>query len=269
MAGISAEVVTMTPQMAQVILDDQATIGEDKSICQRATDRTRIAQYAREMKAGTWLLNGEGIQLNGSRLLNGQHRLKAVVLAGVGVPMLVVRGVDTAAFATIDQGKGRTLGNVLQMSGMPYRAEVGGAARMAMLYEQFGNVDRMADRRPAIPEIVAYAMAHQDALVEGGYLSVAVKLGHRSTLATLAFLGRFRTERAEFFRRLTEGIELRQDEPVRHLRERFIANNAQREHARSEVMFAYAIKAWNATIQGQPMGRLFFRSNETYPVMVR
>ena len=55
----------------------------------------RVRQYANDMKAGKWNLTGQGITFgkNGN-LLDGQHRLHAIILADTAVDMLVVTDAE-------------------------------------------------------------------------------------------------------------------------------------------------------------------------------
>src|SRR3990172_8052075 len=56
-----------------------------------------VADYARDMTAGHWTLNGEAIKFaTDGTVLDGQHRLRAVIDSDVTVQMLVVVGLDPA-----------------------------------------------------------------------------------------------------------------------------------------------------------------------------
>lgn len=67
-----------------------------------------VEKYADAMKNGEWLLTPEPIVIaETGRLLNGQHRLNAVVQADIGVKMFVVRNVSENAFPAIDRGVSR------------------------------------------------------------------------------------------------------------------------------------------------------------------
>lgn len=78
-----ASVIKVTPILAKAWLE------QNKS--NRSLRPQRVNQYARDMKAGKWNLTGQGITFaeDGS-LLDGQHRLNAIVVANVSVYMLVV-----------------------------------------------------------------------------------------------------------------------------------------------------------------------------------
>jgi hypothetical protein len=68
-----------------------------------------VAPYAEVIRAGDWLITPEPIVIASSgRLLNGQHRLNAIIEAGITVYMFVVRGVAEEAFPAIDRGVSRS-----------------------------------------------------------------------------------------------------------------------------------------------------------------
>jgi hypothetical protein len=69
----------------------------------------QVEAYARDMKAGEWFNNGEAIVFDANgNLKDGQHRLLAVVKAGVPVYMFVIRGVDPMV-TTFDYGLNRRM----------------------------------------------------------------------------------------------------------------------------------------------------------------
>lgn len=88
--------------------------------------RLLLAQkYAAQMVANHWVLNGETITFDKyGRLVDGQHRLKAVLLSGVTVPMLVVRGVEPKVYPTINTGRGRLPADVLNTKAAGNKASI-------------------------------------------------------------------------------------------------------------------------------------------------
>ena len=58
--------------------------------------RSVIKSYAEDMKAGLWQLNGEPIVFDEDGFLkDGQHRLAAILMSGVTIRTVVIRGVGT------------------------------------------------------------------------------------------------------------------------------------------------------------------------------
>ena len=80
----------ITPEIAKEYLDQHNNMNPRKKI-----NRPVVNSYAMDMKAGKWHLNGEPIVIDANgNIKNGQHRLLAVVAAGVPVYFYVVRGID-------------------------------------------------------------------------------------------------------------------------------------------------------------------------------
>jgi hypothetical protein len=76
----------------------------------------RVSQYARDMKAGNWVPVGEPIAISDKGdLLNGQHRLHAVIEADVTVDIPVARGVPAHLQDSMDRGLKRTFSDVLKL----------------------------------------------------------------------------------------------------------------------------------------------------------
>lgn len=80
----------------------------------RSLRRAKAAQYAAMMKAGNWLTAPEPIVISKSgRVLNGQHRLLAVIIADITVKFFIIEGVDDALFKVIDRGMMRSASDAL------------------------------------------------------------------------------------------------------------------------------------------------------------
>lgn len=84
----------------------------------RKIGERRVQNYAKDMAAGAWQLNGEAIKFNKDGILiDGQHRLLAVIKAGVPIKMLVIRDVDNTV-SLYDRGYSRATYSSLLMSGV-------------------------------------------------------------------------------------------------------------------------------------------------------
>jgi hypothetical protein len=79
----------------EVIDQEQAKAYLDNNARHRPIKAKKVFQYMDEMVDGKWRLNGKTITFDrNGRLLNGQHRLTAVLQSGVPLTTLVVRGLD-------------------------------------------------------------------------------------------------------------------------------------------------------------------------------
>jgi len=104
-SALSAVVETITPAIAEAYLQHSPK--------NRPFNLAWAKYLAEQIKRGNWKLNGESICFDeNGNLTQGQHRLHAVIMAGVPIMSLVVRNPEEGSFATYDQGKKRTPGEV-------------------------------------------------------------------------------------------------------------------------------------------------------------
>lgn len=95
-AGVTAQVEQISPIVAKAYLG-----------CSRGNRLLRkrhVTTLSALMRAGDWVV-GQPLLFSGTgRLLDGHHRLRAVVASKVSVPFLVVRGIADAAWEHLDTG---------------------------------------------------------------------------------------------------------------------------------------------------------------------
>ena len=110
---------TFTPAKARRLLDVSANI---EGFENRAPAKSVVSRYAGDITRGHWFADtGETIKLaladDGKTefVIDGQHRLMAVVEANAACAFWVMRHVPVAAFQYLDQGKPRDLVNIFQM----------------------------------------------------------------------------------------------------------------------------------------------------------
>ena len=93
---ITACIESVTPAKAAEWL---ASMGRNRNVKEPS-----VAMYANDMVNGNWKISPQGIAFDeAGTLFDGQHRLRAVVRAGLAVPMLVLRGFP------VEQGKMKTM----------------------------------------------------------------------------------------------------------------------------------------------------------------
>lgn len=105
-----SEMVTITPAMALKWL-------ENSNIRNRPLSQNHINKLARDMKNGHWKQTHAGIAFDPSGvLLDGQHRLWAIVESETTQSMMVVYNVPKNAVMFIDSGRSRTVVDILKLS---------------------------------------------------------------------------------------------------------------------------------------------------------
>ena len=147
-----SEVITITPKMAKEYLEKNMKNN-------RRVSRDLVQRYARIMHAGGWNLTHQGIAFDDrGELIDGQHRLNAIVQANVPVKMLVTYDVEHTngeAF-TIDAGRRRTIQNIMQISGIDDVVFRG----VASYISSFLKWKVPAGRKTEPAEIIAYIERH-------------------------------------------------------------------------------------------------------------
>lgn len=132
------EFMIVTPRIAQAWLT--------KNSNNRNLRPRKVDAYAAAMRAGDWIASGDSIKFDpDGNLLDGQHRLAAVVASGVSITVLVVWDVSPEAQAVVDTGARRTSGDTLKLSGYANWNMLAACARIALdwdegLYRRSGQV---------------------------------------------------------------------------------------------------------------------------------
>lgn len=93
----------VTPEIAKQYL--LANITRNRNV-----QPNRVKFYAKQMRAKQWHPSPQGISFDvNGHMVDGQHRLAAIVEAGVPVEMVIIRDVPLQCFGVLDSGMGRTL----------------------------------------------------------------------------------------------------------------------------------------------------------------
>ena len=123
----------ITPEVAKALLN--------KNTNNRNITQSHLALIKSEILSGKWQYNGQPIIVgNTGRLLDGQHRLTAVVETGIPIDTAIIKGIDEDAFVTIDTGKVRGGADVLSIAGSKHGSHVASAIRKIL--EQFGGTKK-------------------------------------------------------------------------------------------------------------------------------
>jgi len=86
-----------------------------------------VNYYADQMKRGQWMLTGQGISFDEKgNLIDGQHRLAAIVKSGISQEMLIIENVKKETFSVYDTGKLRSTGDILKIDGVKNSTNIGG-----------------------------------------------------------------------------------------------------------------------------------------------
>ncbi|WGY04333.1 hypothetical protein QI633_11305 [Nocardioides sp. QY071] len=259
------EIVEVTPQLAETWLS--------RNTNNRNVRRSVIDAYARDIAAGRWRLNGETIKFGPSGvLLDGQHRLGAVVQADTSVPMVVVRNLSDDVMSTVDTGAKRSYADALKLAGEENTTTLAAVVRRAVMWERGMRTNTGAIKPTALemddfldrtPEIRASA-------------DLASRLASRERLpASVIGLCHFLFSKIDpdaattFFLRVADGDGIPATDPIAVLRNRVIKLRVSGGRINETEGLALTIRAWNAHRAGEtrtklqmPKGGL---TNENFP----
>lgn len=212
-----------------------------------------VGKYAREMASGNFIRNGDSVRfdINGT-LLDGQHRLLAIVSSGRPQPVVVVRGLPPEAMLTIDSGAKRTNGDRISLMGVENGNAVAASINVLKILatgNQRGDMTGpecrlVLDRHPGIEDSVKLCMPTSKIVTP----SVLGALHYAAT-----YIGKDRLAN-EFVETLRTGMCDHERDPARMLREFFIKHkNAKRSSDEQSRTFKieYLLLAWENKLKGK------------------
>lgn len=101
---------TVTPKRAAEWLDANTT--------NRPISKPVVRGFAEAMKRGEWVVTHQGIAFDTNGvLIDGQHRLAAIIEADVPIDLTVFSDVAEGTFDVLDTGKRRNAADVLAIEG--------------------------------------------------------------------------------------------------------------------------------------------------------
>lgn len=109
------ETRTLTPEDAKHLLDVSET--HNRTLTQAAINR-----YAKDMTDGNWKLSADGISIDtNGNILNGHHRLHALILSNTEQQFRVTYDANPETFDVYDTGKNRTGRDIFVLQGLESR----------------------------------------------------------------------------------------------------------------------------------------------------
>lgn len=106
---MKTETVLVTPKLAAIWLENN---GGNRTIRPGI-----LGLYKNILLAGEWQLTHQGVAISDTgKLLDGQHRLKAIMETGISAEMQVSFGLSDDAFKVIDRGSPRTMSDATRLA---------------------------------------------------------------------------------------------------------------------------------------------------------
>lgn len=256
----------MTPELAEKLLSNNQG--------NRPVSMANVENFARLMSEGLWRYNGDTFRIaKDGTLLDGQHRLMAVVRSGVTMPRaIIVRNLENETQATMDQGKKRSASDVLGMAGFGNGNQIQSVARMVHDWKlgKRGIAElSKGSRMQMTPDEIRLWAIRDDNLRKAAVFSV--RSGMRALClqkasGTLWFLTNEADpdKCAEFFELLESGAGLEKGNPVLTVRNYWQNLRMQKNQPVARYLAA-GVRAWNRWMTGETMSMVTQRLEQDIP----
>jgi hypothetical protein len=251
------EIETITPN------DAAAMLRKSEGARQRSLSEIAVEKMARAIAAGEWRVTHQGIAVDDAGVvLDGQHRLHAIVRADQAVTMMVTRGVDPALFDVLDTGRARTTADTLRIAGYPGGPALAAATRYLLAYDQIvGTTGTLAARTRLMTTPLVMSVVESE---RGDHIMQAVHVadrvayrglsrgGFKSWLtATIVVMHEGPPDDSlvlEFLERVADGAGLPAGSPILALRRYLMSDQGlirTSSGVRPDIGMAVTIKAFN------------------------
>ena len=269
MESVKVERRQVTPEYAKQLLG--------RNDINRSLSDRWVSFYSQQMREGEWRDTTDTIKLApDGTVLDGQHRLSAVVAYGKPVWMWLAFNVDRDSFTVLDTGRRRSAADVVAIAGHKYATGLSAVAG-AILRSPDGKWSRdksigskanthtaileFITENPSIHEVVSYAYNVTGRFRFGVTVSLVGALYWH-------FSRKHQKKADEFFESLCEGIDLSKDHPIRRLRERLMRDAGDRTKLLPSDKAALFVYAWNAYRQNRDMAQLLLPRGADFPKIV-
>lgn len=256
-----------TPRVVTLTVEDASYLLEANK-ANRPLNQQHVNRIAAQIRDGKWRFNGDTIKISSTNdVLDGQHRLWAVIEAKMPIQTIVVRGIQPEAFATIDTlRKPRSGSDVLALLGVTNNRSTISVALQWLLRWQ----------RKTLTEYKAPVNRIENSDVEQAYrdnpgIARAAERAHKlrgiGNPGLIAFFYYVLTNRnPDLAERMIHTLEnpagVGVNDPFFRLRQYFISDYTRKDGL---VTIALMIKASNAAAEGREVKALTWRNQGAVP----
>lgn len=258
-----------------------ATALLERNTHNRSVNRRLVERLTLTIERDEYIFNGQPIQVaEDGTLLDGQHRLLAVVASGKPIDTLIIWNAKMETQDTMDMGKARSVSDVLRLRGYANHHTVAAVGKRIALGTMQGlqagaaslqkevSAGKIVSIVESLEEIDRYTVYARSVAKASGLI-----------ISQVGFLMWWfdnidRVDSDYFWERLRTGQSLDEGDPIYALRRygQLTNHTGMGTFGRQVTMGAMIVKAWNKFRQGEPVLRLTFRAGganpEPFPVAV-
>ncbi|MCW5886445.1 MAG: hypothetical protein KIT33_15850, partial [Candidatus Kapabacteria bacterium] len=277
-------VVNITPELAATLLAN--------NINNRSLNNGRVSFYAKQIRNNNWRLTGETIKLaKNYTLIDGQHRLEAIIKAGKSAEMEIAFGIDNDTFNVIDTGRTRNGADVISILKVKNAAKVASVLRTLIAYQRGVLIGTRGGRtnlaqyssKQSLGEkyIITNAdieQAYYDNPGVEDYIGKSNKnLGFETAYSFIFYVlstSRYKEKAKEFIEyinsgELKKGDRFYRDDMMLNLREFLISKNLNKggklDKLSSREIIGYCFKAFNYYVNDRVVKKVRYSLSEGIP----
>lgn len=264
-----SRIQTITPAKAAEMLE--------ANTANRPLSKSVITGFADAMKRGDWKVTHQGIAIDTNGVLvDGQHRLAAVIEAEMPIDLTVFTDVPADTFDVLDTGKRRNAADALAIEGEKSTHQLGSMLRTVWLYDNRPDSSwsggNASVTNPQILETLAENPKIRDYVALGEQLSHEIGMIKSTGGAASYLVARVNPQRRirPWFDGVIDGAGLARNDARLKLRNlmlnmarRQVKEVRRRRDTREQV--ALYLTAFNAWAADEPVSRLRYSSRDPMP----
>lgn len=237
----------VTPSMAKKLLETNTSKN-------RRIKPAVVNKYAKEMAEGRWRKDtAEAIKISeDGALIDGQHRLLAIVKSNKSIELLVASEVPYENFKVIDTGVSRNAGDAFKIEGIKNSNLVPAIISLYNVLKSTGKgASYEADQVPSITSVLDLYYERQNFWQSASNKAVNwyVSFSHIISPKTLGalyalFYDKNQQDATDFMDQLTTGINIK-NQTISYLRAKMINDKLSPKKMHRNFKIALIIKTWN------------------------
>jgi hypothetical protein len=248
------------------------------NVSNRSLNSNNVSFLSKQMQEGAWLFDGQPIRLDTyGRLMDGQHRLQAIIDTNSSFEFVVISGLEPETFKVMDTGRGRTASDVFSISGVQNYAVASSISRFILAF-QFNHYARSGGNgKKRISNTDALEFYNSNKYIKHICDNVIFNYMSFNRIVSTSILGgvwfifaeKNVTDAENFIEKLCQGNNLDSNSPIHLLRKKLTNNKMSFRKMSQKEVLALIIKTWNAVRLNKTVNTLRFdKEREKFPTIL-
>lgn len=265
---MKTEVRTISPVVATEMLK--------RNVGNRRLNVNHVKDLANQMKKGNWMFDGQPIRMTESgAVLDGQHRLNAIIKSKIPQDFLIISGINSEAFKVMDTGRLRNAGDVLGIKGYENSAHIAATTRLILTHLGGINGRTRSDIKISNTDILNF-VEDTPVLIDickssNKFYVDFNKVIPVTQIAAYRYIFNQKNIIAskEFWSGVCFGLGLENGSPLKVLRDTLTRDKISKTSLTSREKKAIIFKAWNAFRLGKSIKFLRWnKESEKFPELI-